>query len=222
MLETLSRYGAQAAIASGLLSIVGTIFLVAFFVFEAPTILASGDTETWVPLGRTNDALIGLTALAALPLAARLHVAWRRRAPGASSVVFAIGAVALLATGMTQLIYAANGISSATQTILIGPLFAATGVWLLAVNAGRADDALTGWLRGSGLVAGAGYVLLLATTVAYTTSGTNDPSVAFENPVFAISAALGFLGTYVGYPVWGVWLGRRLSNEQFAASRQVA
>jgi hypothetical protein len=210
MLETLSRYGAQAAIASGILSIIGTIFLVAFFVVEAPAILESGTTEQWLPLGRTNDALVGLTALAAIPLAARLHLTWRGREEGISSAAFAIAIVAFLGTGVTQLVYAANVISSATQTILIGPLFAGTGVWLLAVNAGRAVPSLRGRLRSVGIVAGVGYALLLVTTLAYVTSGSSDPAVAFQNPVFAVAAGLGFLGGYVGYPAWAIWLGRRL------------
>ena len=214
MLGTLSRYGAQAAIASGILSIVGTIFLIAFFVFEAPTILESGDTEQWLPLGRTNDALVGLTALSAIPLAARLHLVWRERAQGISNAAFAMAIVALLGTGVTQLVYAANVISSATQTILVGPLFAGTGVWLLAVNAGRAVPSLDGRLRSVGIVAGAGYLLLLVTTLAYVSSGSSDPAVAFANPLFGIMAALGFLGAYLGYPVWAIWLGRGLMGSE--------
>jgi hypothetical protein len=210
MLETLSRYGAQAAIASGILSVIGTIFLVAFFVVEAPAILESGNTEQWVPLGRTNDALIGLTALAAIPLATRLHLSWRGREEGISGMVFAIAVVALLGTGVTQLFYAANVISSATQTMLIGPLFAGTGVWVLAVNAGRAVPSLHGGLRFVGIVAGVGYGLLLVTTLGYATSGSSDPAVAFQNPVFAVAAGLGLLGAYVGYPAWAIWLGRSL------------
>lgn len=214
MLETLSRYGAQAAIASGILSIIGTIFLVAFFVVEAPAILESGNTEQWLPLGRTNDALVGLTALAAIPLAARLHLIWRGRTEGISSAAFPIAIVALLGTGVTQLVYAANMISSATQTILIGPLFAGTGVWLLAVNAGHAVPSLRGRLSSVGIVAGVGYALLLVTTLAYVTSGSSDPAVAFQNPLFGITAALGFLGAYVGYPVWTIWLGRGLLRSE--------
>lgn len=210
MVDRLAGYGGRAAIASGILSIIGTIFLVAFFVVEAPAILESGNTEQWLPLGRTNDALVGLTALAAIPLAARLHLTWRGRKEGISSAAFAIAIVALLGTGVTQLVYAANMISSGTQTILIGPLFAGTGAWLLAVNAGRAVPSLRGRLRSVGIVAGAGYVLLLVTTLAYVTSGSSDPAVAFQNPLFGITAALGFLGAYVGYPVWAIWLGRGL------------
>lgn len=216
MIESLARYGARAAVASGISSIVGTLFLIAFFVVEAPAIIGSGDTERWVPLGRTNDALIGITALMAIPVASRVHAAWRLRAPTASAVAFAIAMLALTATGVTQLLYAANLISSAVQTVIVGPLLAGTGVWLLAVNLGRAIEPLRGGLRGVGVGTGLGYVLLLATTVAYATSGSSDPSVAFSNPLFGTSAGLGFVGAYVGYPIWSIWLGRRLGREDAA------
>jgi hypothetical protein len=78
------------------------------------------------------------------------------------------------------------------------------------VNAGRAVPSLHGRLRSVGIVAGVGYALLLVTTLAYVSSGSSDPAVAFQNPVFAVTAGLGFLGAYIGYPAWAIWLGRRL------------
>ena len=213
MLERLAAYGARAAIVSGVLSVIGTVFLLLFFALEGPALLETGSTEVWVPLGRTNDAIVGLAALAAIPLAARLHVIWARRNPGASGATFTIALVALLATGIIQLVYAGNLISSATQTLLIGPLFGGVGAWILAVSLAGAVDALRGRLRWVGVIAGLGYVFLFATTIIYAGSGGADPATAFQNPLFAALAAIGLLGLNFGYPVWAIWLGRRLSRE---------
>jgi hypothetical protein len=210
MLDRLAGYGGRAAIASGILALVGTVFLLLFYAIEAPAIFESGDTETWVPLGRTNDALIGLSALAAVPLAALLHASWRQRAEGASTATFAVAAVALLVTGAMQLLYAANVVSSALQTLVIGPLFLGIAAWLLAVNVGRAHPSINGVLRGVGVAAGIGYLLLALTTVLYYTSGTSDPSALFANPLFAVVAGLGLAASQIGYPLWAIWLGRGL------------
>lgn len=213
MLERAAGYGGRAAIASGLLSLIALAFLVLFYVLEAPALLESESTDTWVPLGRTNDALVGLAALAALPLAARLHVSWRRSAPGPSAVAFTVAVVAMLATGATQLLYAVALIPTAGQTVLVGPLFAGFGFWLLAVNLGRADGALRQRLRWIGVAAGVGYALVAFTALLYAASGSSDPTAAFANPLLAAIAGLGLLGSQVGYPVWALWLGRRLGRE---------
>lgn len=217
MVERLAAYGARAAIASGILAVIALAFLLLFYALEAPALFASGATDVWVPLGRTNDALIGLTALAAVPLAARLHVSWRPSQPGVSMLAFAIGAVAFVLVGATQLLFAANLVSTAVQTLLLGPLLLGVAAWLLAVNVGRADGALRGGLLAAGLAAGIGYGLTALTTLLYASAGGGDPRALFSNPILVVFAGLGLPLSQLGYPVWAIWLARRMARQDAAA-----
>jgi hypothetical protein len=219
MIERAAEWGARSALASGLLSLIGLVFLLLFYGLEAPSLMEAGTTDRWVLFGRTNDALVGLAALAAIPLAARLHGSWRARAPGLSAAALAVGVAAMLLIGATQLAYAAALIPSAIQAALIGVLFVGIGAWLAVVNLGPADPALRSRLRWLGVATGVGYVLVALIALLYASTGGGDPAVVFANPLVALAAGLGLLGSNVGYPVWAIWLGRRLVREDTAAGR---
>lgn len=210
VVDRLAAYGASAAIASGVLSVVGTVFLLLFYALEAPALVESGGG--WVPFGRTNDALVGLTALAAILLAARLHTTWRARAPVASTAAFAVAIVTMVATGVIQLVYAANLVSTATQLMVVGPALAGTGAWLVAMSIGRAASSVGGALRWIGVAAGIGYILLFAASVFYSAGNLNQQAMR-ENPPLLALFGVAVLASQVGYPVWAIWLGRRLRAE---------
>src|SRR5712691_12181170 len=160
MTHRLAAYGAQAAVVSGVLSIVGTVVLLFFFALEAPAVVAGGNSDLWTPLGRTNDLLVGLSALAAIPLAALLRERWRGDAPGAAAI-YALGLLAMVGVG-------AFGLSSFTNTVPLTSLgalgtssLAGFGLWQIFVSLRSADPAMGGRLRQVGIVSGIGFVLEL-------------------------------------------------------------
>jgi hypothetical protein len=210
MIEALARNGPKSALASGVLMLVATIFLFAFYALEAPAILAEG-ADRWVPLGRTNDALIGLATVAAIPLAALLHEAWRSRAATLSTTVFVIAVAGLVLIGIVQLVYAANLISTATQSLLTVGGWLGIGIWLIAVNAGKAHPALGGVLAWLGVAAGVGFIGVGA-AVLLLGNAVSDPQAALGNPMAIAAGLSGALALSIGYPIWALWTWRRLSG----------
>ncbi|HYN69592.1 MAG TPA: hypothetical protein VEX41_05225 [Candidatus Eisenbacteria bacterium] len=218
--ERLARYGAGSALASGILAALSAVFLVLFYAFEAPAILESGDTNAFAPAGRTNDALLGLAALAAIPAAFRLHQSWRMktgRSSTASTASLALGVTSMIGLGIFLLLFAVGLISakaSGFSTIGLGGL----GLWVLLVSAGRADNALRGRLRWIGIVTGIGNLLLAAAFVgAGGTEAVDDPEAVFRMPLLLVGFLAGVIASEIGYPIWAIWLGRRLRAMNAAA-----
>ena len=209
MTHRLAAYGAQAAVVSGVLSVVGTVVLLLFFAREAPTVIASGDSNLWTPLGRTNDLLVGFSGLAAIPLAALLRERWRGMAPGASAV-YGVGLVAMVGMGTFGFLSFANLASLTSLGALGTGALAGFGLWQLFASLRSADPAITGRLRTVGIVSGIGFVLQLVAFLALGASGFADPQVALRQPLFVAIGGIGLLGSYIGYPIWSIWLGRRL------------
>ena len=209
-IDRLAAYGGMSALASGALAALGTVFLLLFFTFEAPEIV-SGGTEQWTPLGRTNDALIGLAALAAIPAAFRLHQSWRPRAASASSVALAVGVISLLGVGLIQLPFAVGLVSSAVAGPLVTVGLGGLGLWVLLVSLGRADAALGGGLRWIGVATGVGDILLpIGFFAAGGSNAIADAEAVFQSPGLLVAFTASILGGQIGYPIWAIWLGRRL------------
>lgn len=218
MVQRLGGYGARAAIASGVIMAVGTVVLVLFFALEAPALIASGNSSTWTPLGRGNDALVGLSALVAIPLAALVHQRWRARAPGASGAAFALALAGMVAFGAFGFISFANLI----PYLSLFPLGLAGGtgfgLWLLAVNVGGAHPAIRGRLRQLGVATGIGLPLQVPAVIAAGgPSVLSNTQTALTNPIFVVLLGLSVLSFAVGYPIWAIWLGRRLSRSEGTA-----
>ncbi|MGI8929489.1 MAG: hypothetical protein ACR2H0_08535 [Candidatus Limnocylindrales bacterium] len=209
MIESVARYGRASALATGLLMAVATVFLLAFFAIEGQRVLEGG-ADTWVPLGRTNDALIGLSFLAAVPLAAYLHVGWLTRTPSLSAPLLFVGIAGMIILGLVQLIYAANLIKAEVHSPVAMVGHVCLGLWLIGVNAGRAHGALSGSVRWVGVAAGVG-LLGIALSIALLGSATSNPQAAMSNPIAVGAGFLGILGTAILYPIWALALWRRLS-----------
>lgn len=94
---------------------------------------------------------------------------------------------------------------------------AGLGSWLLAINLGAADAAIAGRLRQLGVAAGIGLPLQVLAFLAVGPSVLSDPRVALSNPIFVVLLGLSVLGLGVGYPIWAIWLGRRLSRPEGTA-----
>jgi hypothetical protein len=210
MTHRLAAYGAQAAVASGVLSVVGTVVLLLFFTLEAPAVIAGGNSDLWTPLGRANDLLVGLSALAAIPLAALLRERWRGVAPGASAT-YAVGLVAMVGMGTFGFLSFANLASLTSLGALGTGALAGFGLWQLFVSLRSADPAISGRLRPIGIVSGIGFVFELVAFLAIGgSSGVADPQAALRQPLFVAIGGIGLLASDIGYPIWSIWLGRRL------------
>jgi len=217
MTHRLAAYGAQAAVVSGVLSIVGTVVLLLFFALEAPAVIASGNSDLWTPLGRTNDLLVGLSALAAIPLAALFRERWRVGATAATgpTATYAVGLVAMLGVGAFGVSSFANLIPLTSLGAPAAGALAALGLWQVIVCLRSAEPALRGRLRKVGVVSGIGFVLeFLAFLAIGGSSGIADPRAALRQPLFVAIGGIGLLASVIGYPIWSIWLGRRLGRGQ--------
>jgi hypothetical protein len=227
MTHRLAAYGAQAAVVSGVLSVVGTVVLLLFFALESPTVIASANSNLWTPLGRTNDLLVGLSALTAIPLAALLRERWHVGATGASgasgetrateatgaTVAYAVGLVAMLGVGAFGVSSFANLISLTSLGALGTGSLAGLGLWQIIVSLRSDEPALRGRLRQVGIVSGIGFVLELVAFLAIGGSGgIADPQAALRQPLFVAIAGVGLLASFIGYPIWSILLGRRLGR----------
>jgi hypothetical protein len=210
MTHRLTAYGARAAVLSGVISVVGTVVLLLFFALEAPTVIASGDSNRWTPLGRANDLLVGLSGVTAIPLAGLMRERWRGDAAGAT-VSYAVGLLAMVGMGTFGFLSFAN-LASLTSLGAMGTgSLAGFGLWQLFVSLRSADSAMSGRLRTVGIVSGIGFVLEFIAFVAVGgSSGVADPQAALRQPLFVAIGGIGLLASYVGYPIWSIWLGRRL------------
>jgi hypothetical protein len=210
MTHRLAAYGAQAAVVSGVLSIIGTVVLLLFFALEAPTVIASGDSNLWTPLGRANDLLVGLSGMTAIPLAGLLRERWRGDAAGAT-VTSAVGLVAMVGMGTFGFLSFANLASLTSLGALGTAALAGFGLWQLFGSLRSADPAISGRLRTVGIVSGIGFILELVAFLAVgASSGVADPQAALRQPIFVAIGGIGLLASYIGYPIWSIWLGRRL------------
>lgn len=210
MTHRLAAYGAQAAVASGALSIVGTVVLLLFFALEAPTVVAGGSSDLWTPLGRGNDLLVGLSGLAAIPLAALVRQRWRSDVAGATPT-YAVGVLAMVGMGAFGLLSFGN-LASLTSLGATGTgSLAGFGLWQVLVSLRSADPLISGRLRQVGIVSGIGFVLeLVAFLVVGGSSGIADPQAALRQPVAVAIGGVGLLASFIGYPIWSISLGRRL------------
>jgi hypothetical protein len=210
MTHRLAAYGARAAVVSGVLSIVGTVVLLLFFALEAPAVISGGDSNQWTPLGRTNDLLVGLSLLAAIPLAALLRERWPIGKPAATAT-YGVGLVAMIGMGTFGFLSFASLVSLTSLGALGTGALAGFGLWQLFVSLRSADPAISGRLRQVGIVSGIGFVLELVAFLAVGgSSGVADPQAALRQPLFVAIGGIGLLASYIGYPIWSIWLGRRL------------
>jgi hypothetical protein len=188
MVDGRSRDTGRLALAVGVVAAGSAACLAAYFVVRGP-------------FGAIND--FGNAAIGVLSAA----LAWqiRRQDPARASDI-AVGA-ALVGAAIT-VVGSALVMSGTTGFLLAGLVssvgFAGIGAWLVAVN--RGDSGAEAWprrLRSLGVLAGA----LMAFGVVMV------PGIALRLDDMATAPAwtwigfLGWLGTFIAYPVWAIWLG---------------
>lgn len=153
------------------------------------------------PFGTINDIGNAATGVLSAGLAWRL----RRQIPGRAAnvaVSAAIAGAALTVAGSTLVVSGTTGYFLAGLVSSVG--FAGIGTWLVVLNKGDALAAVTPRrLRILGIVAGALMALGIAAGPGIVL-GLDDMASA---PAWVWIGLFGWLGIFVAYPAWAIWLG---------------
>ena len=211
--DTQTRNTGRLALAAGGVAIGSAACLAGFF--------ATGEPPA---LGMIND--LGNATAAILTG----WLAWRLRGENASPTAKA--AVGLALAGAAILALGSGLVLSGTTGFFLGGLVsslgsAGIGAWLIAANRTQRDGVAARWprsLRRLGLAAGA---LMAAGVVAVPGIALRLDDMATA-PAWVWIAFLSWLGTYVAFPAWAIWMGavatRTADRERLApaGSRAVA
>jgi len=205
-----SRYVGWSAILSGVVDLLGLVFLILFYVLEAPQILESGEPSTPPLFGTLNDASFIFVALFMIPPALALHMLLQLKTPTLARVTLMIGLLGLLAGAIVQLLYVPRVISSAQSSPWLTLSIGIIGVWMTMVNLlGRRGGNLAGGLSWLGMITG---VLMSLLPVTYVVGGgseiVNDPSASLSNPFIVTGFVISTFGFAILYPIWAIWIGR--------------
>lgn len=151
------------------------------------------------PFGTIND--IGNAAIGVLSgwLAWRMH---RRGRPGAVATGAALVGAAITVVGSALVVSGTTGFLFAALVSSVG--FAGIGAWLVAAN--RSADEAAAWpsrLRALGIAAG-GLMAVGLVTLPGIPLRLDDMATA---PAWVWIGLTSWLGTYVAYPAWAIWLG---------------
>jgi hypothetical protein len=152
------------------------------------------------PFGTINDIGNAATGVLSAGLAWRL----RRQIPGRAgnvAVGAAIAGAGLTVAGSTLVVSGTTGFFFAGLVSSVG--FAGIGAWLVVLNQGDAMAAeLPRRLRSLGIAAGALMALGIAAAPGIVL-GLDDMAAA---PAWVWIGLLGWLGIFVAYPAWAIWL----------------
>jgi hypothetical protein len=153
------------------------------------------------PFGTINDIGNATTGVLSAALAWRL----RHRASGRvgdAAVCSALAGAALTVVGSSLVVSGTTGFFLAGLVSSVG--FAGIGAWLVVVNRNGAEAAW--WprrLRSLGVLAGAlmAFGVVMAPGILL---GLDDMGTA---PAWVWVGFVGWLGTFIAYPAWALWLG---------------
>lgn len=164
-----------------------------------------------ISFGGVNDVLNGIFGISSAVLAWMLYAEHRAKSPSLSHIALALafaGAIVsivgsvLILYGFTDFLLA--GLYSALGNALIG-------LWLVAFcYSMQRTPMLHHHLSSFGFVVGACMALGLIGIPGILARIDNMDSM----PGYLYIALLGWLGTYVLYPIWTIWLGQRLLSRQ--------
>ena len=117
------------AYASGVVSAIGAVFLVAMFVC-----FALGAQSTGLVFGAINDAVVIVWGAIALPLPVALHGVLRPKSPVVSTLAMALGLAAIVAIMILQAMLLSGSLTFERQIGPVSIAFLALAVWLVAVG----------------------------------------------------------------------------------------
>ena len=153
------------------------------------------------PFGTINDIGNAATGVLSAALAWRL----RRQIPGRAanlSVGAAIAGAGLTVSGSALVVSGTTGFFFSGLVSSVG--FAGIGAWLVVLNKSDAmATVLPPRLRSLGIAAGALMALGIAAAPGIVL-GLDDMAAA---PAWVWIGLLGWLGIFVAYPAWAIWLG---------------
>jgi hypothetical protein len=197
------------ALASGLVAIAATAFLMAFYALEAPRLLKAGNLDQPTLLGHTNDLLIAVMLVLMLPVVGFVARAGGWPSPLARVIAFG-GAAGLLLGALVQVLYVLGIVTGTLQPLLIGVAFLLVGGWLVALSLAPSASRLSGRAASvAGVVAGLGHIGIGAVSILIGPSALADPNAFAGSPMLPALLGVVVLLAYVGLPVWGILLGRR-------------
>lgn len=181
------RDTARLSLALGVVAAGSAVSLATFFAVQGP-------------FGTLND--VGNAATGVLSAA----LAWRLRdrlpGPGRLAVGAALVGAAITVVGSALVISGTTGFFRAGLVSSVG--FAGIGAWLVMLNRSTAAAKLRPRrLRSLGVAAGA-LMAVGVVTAPGVALGLDDMAAA---PAWVWIGSIGWLGTFVAYPAWAIWLG---------------
>jgi hypothetical protein len=210
----LARYAIPAAYITGIMSILGFVSLILFFALEAPQ--ASTNPQGFHFWGFVSDISGPATMLPLLVVILALHEIERARAPLLSRIAAAVGVIGALAVTVLQVLLVIKVLPFEQEDGPVVLAMAAVGLWLVLANyLGRVQRVLPSGLAWLGIVAGAAQVLYPVLFQALGGSGFYEN--IGSNYLLMAAASVIFLVSYVGFPVWAIWLGRVSSSQRVKA-----
>ena len=203
------RLAGRLAIASGLVGILATAVLLAFYLLEAPRAVAAGAQTS--RLGAINDALGGVQLLLLVPVAATLLLTSHRL-----GLLAAIAGVAGLAgVGVAAELYVLGRIGSEVWYPIAAAGYVLIGVWIGSISLIGRSGYLPRGLTRLGVATGAGILMIpVGVFLLGGLSALTDPRLALHNYPFLASIAIGIIATVIGVPIWSIWLGRHFLRQE--------
>ena len=182
------------AIVAGVSAILAVIFL---------TLMATVN----ISFGKVNDVFNAIIGISSAVLAWMLYTEHHAKSPLMSQIALALAVVGAIFTivGSILIIYGFTDFVLAGWYTGVG--YALIGLWLVAFcYSMQRGDALPHNLIIFGLVVGAFMVVGLVGIPGIFTGIDSMESM----PWYLYIAFFGYLGTYILYPIWTIWLGRNL------------
>jgi len=195
---TISNFSATTigwvAIITGVSAILAVIFL---------TLMATVNMS----FGKVNDVFNAIIGISSAVLAWMLYAEHHAKSPLMSQIALALAVVGAIFTivGSVLIIYGFTDFVLAGWYTGVG--YALIGLWLVAFcYSMQRGDALLHNLILFGIVVGAFMVVGLIGIPGIFTGIDSMESM----PWYLYIAFFGYLGTYILYPIWTIWLGRNL------------
>ena len=217
---SVAPYVAWCTVLSGVIGLVGFIFLLLFYTLEVPAMVEQGQlTDRPQTFGTLNDASYIFVALLLLPGALALYRATRTEAPALSLLGVVLGVVSLLAMAVTQALFVPRLIQTEQASPFLTISVGVVGVWLLLVCiAGRSTGTLPAGLVWLGIASGVGMVLLPVTYFLAGAPQASDLQAEMPGVPAMIGFGLGVLSHALGWPVWATWLGLNMMRARETAT----
>lgn len=215
-MNDIKRIGGWSAILSGAVVLIGNIFLILFYVLEAPRLLETRNMNgsASFSFGRLNDAAAAIQALLMILIVLAFLRVMQIRAPvfvwqkGLAVAVI----ISMLIISCIQLLYVLSMIGVDTQTKFVLPAWGIVGLWMILTHhRARTQRILPASLGRLGIAVGAAYLLMFISFYAFggqAATATGDPSTLVSNYPFIISFVVSMLVGFFVYPIWAIWLGR--------------